>query len=111
MRLNNIQMQRSNQIHIFLKKQNPETIALNNIKKCETCNGLGLQNCSKNEYSDYNWDGSTYCDDCHGIGYVGHPGGMMIDDSNYVCRNCDSVGCGKCNMTGIVDWVAHSMGR
>jgi len=111
MYLDSTQSHRANILHSFIKKQSPAYFDFANVVICEICNGVGLENCGKSQDGGYHWDGKSYCDACFGIGYIGVSGGMKVSESDYMCRNCDSIGCKECNMTGVVDWIAHIMGR
>lgn len=104
---------RANTFYMFLKKQSKDYLKEQDISKCEECGGVGLSNLQNIEDENLKyaaWDGSSYCDNCEGIGYLGVREGMQIDLLHYICRNCAGLGCQSCN-EGIVDWIDHSMGR
>jgi hypothetical protein len=122
------EVQKTNTIHKFLKSKNVKELEELKIYKCGHCNGTGIP---KNEnfmiwhsyVRKYMWDTVNFCKNCKGVGYVylGNPdvsnlgdydclSGYNIDGVNFVCKSCNGMGCGKCNHTGIVDWVSHIMG-
>lgn len=104
---------RANTFYVFLKKQTTYYLKEQNISVCEICKGTGLANLQQHQGETItfsSWDGSSYCDKCEGIGYIGIKEGMQIDLLHYICRNCAGLGCQFCN-EGVVDWIDHSMGR
>ena len=110
MNLREPEVRKANLLHKFLKNQPEKYFKEHNIRKCEKCQGFGLNNiyCWDGSYS---WDGTSYCDECKGVGFLGVKFGLQIDLLHYFCRSCFGTGCSECNEKGIVDWIAHSMGR
>lgn len=101
---------RANVYNRFLKKQPDIYFTTHEIEKCDKCERTGLDNFGKMKEGGYHWDGKSFCDRCSGIGYIGVAGGVKLSDTDYICRNCDGQGCAECN-EGVVDWIAHMMGR
>ena len=100
------QMIRANTIFKFLKTQTRNFLDEHKITSCKKCDGLGIMN------KGYSWNGTEFCDECEGIGFVGLliEGGIQVSDSLYLCRKCAGLGCRYCNEKGVVDWVSHAMG-
>lgn len=114
MEFDNIRRWKSDNLFQMVKTQPKEWFREYHIEKCEQCHGTGLK-VSKNfgeGYSSYSWDCQSYCEECYGIGYLNIKEAMPFgNDDLYICPNCQSIGCDKCNNTGFVDWIAHAMGR
>ncbi|RLD63312.1 MAG: hypothetical protein DRI84_09835 [Bacteroidetes bacterium] len=115
MNLTEKQVARANRFHAILKTKGKEYFKENNIVPCSCCDKTGLR---YTKMTDVNgevyatgWDTSSFCNECNGIGYKGIANGFQIDILNFICRNCDGIGCGECNHSGVVDWVTHMMGR
>jgi len=112
MNLDERQIIRANLFHVFLKKQSNVYFKEHKITKCEKCKQTGLGSLTLCADKTYAWDASSFCSECNGIGYLGIAnGGFTIDLLNFICRKCDGIGCKECEYDGIVDWVAHMMGR
>jgi DnaJ-class molecular chaperone len=95
--------------HLFHSMKDHE-LKENNIRLCPECKGTGLLGLTKYEDSGYAWDGS-YCKTCDGVGFlVDDVENIVIDKSNYLCRECFGKGCTRCNYSGLVDWITHLMG-
>ncbi len=100
---------RSTNLYVKLQRQPKEWFDKNEIELCETCHGTGLR-ATKLKQGGYSWDGVSNCDDCYGIGYLHIRRGMSFDgDQKYICPDCKSVGCGKCENNGFIDWITHAM--
>ena len=114
MTLTEEQKNRSDRFHSFLKKQPENYFKENNINLCKKCDGSGLDYIkSYDEEVDIfcsSWDTYNYCSYCNGIGYKGFKDDIQIDLLNFICRDCNGIGCEECNNTGIVDWVTNMMG-
>ena len=112
--LDETQRNRSDRFHKFLKQQPINYFKKNHIILCEKCNGTGLDHTKiydeENDNVICSWDTHSFCDNCNGIGYKGFKDDIQIDLLNFICRNCDGIGCESCNNTGIVDWVTNMMG-
>lgn len=110
MYLNERQVNRANTFHVFLKHQPPEYFEEQDINPCKTCKATGLSGTSKLSDGGLMWDTTSFCSDCNGIGYKGLAGGKQIDLIHFICKQCDGIGCYKCEQKGIVDWVSNAMG-
>jgi DnaJ-class molecular chaperone len=108
MHLDAKQIQRSLIFFKFLKSRPQEYFKTSVIKPCGACKGTGLSGIHGTS-NDYSWDNYSYCDECHGVGYIGLAGGIQIDDVHFICKKCNGIGCKHCN-NGITDWIAHAMG-
>ena len=102
-------MLKANLCFVFFRQQSDDYLKKNGIVKCKKCKGLGLDQVRKFDGS-YMWDGSSYCEECGGVGYKGVKDGLQIDLLHYICKSCAGLGCNSCNK-GVVDWIDHSMGR
>jgi DnaJ-class molecular chaperone len=81
------------------------------IIKCPKCYGTGLGGIVKLQQGGYSWaDTTSYCENCHGVGYKGLRNLKTFDDKKYICGKCNGVGCKDCD-EGFVDWITHAMGR
>lgn len=109
MRLTTQQIRRSNLFHEFLKRQDACYFEESSITKCQKCHTTGLAN-YKQMADGGSWDTASFCDNCNGIGYKGVASEIQIDLLNFVCKQCDGIGCVKCDHRGIVDWVTNIMG-
>lgn len=115
MHLDYNQMRRANAIYLSVKrlwKQNPEFVRIADIKQCTACDATGLDKYKKNA-GGYQWTPGSYCDACHGIGYI-HLDDLCkvsLDETTYICGECYGIGCGNCEDTGKVDWITHARGR
>ncbi|MCK5613098.1 hypothetical protein KAR91_65095 [Candidatus Pacearchaeota archaeon] len=111
--LGNKQVARSNNLFTKIKRQPPEWFERHGITRCDKCGGNGLHvvKHSGDGYSSYTWDTQSYCSKCYGTGHLGIESSMRFDDAVYMCPKCQTVGCGKCNMTGFVDWITRAIGN
>ena len=107
MNLKPSEMIRSNTIYNYLKNQSIEFLEEHNLSYCKACNGRGIMITQTNM-----WNGTDFCEECKGFGFQGLDflNGFQISDSLYICKNCDGLGCSKCNEKGVVDWISHAMG-
>jgi hypothetical protein len=110
MELTEKQKVRANMFHNILKHKNDKYFEENNIIPCKKCKKTGLS-FFENSNGERSWDTNSYCDECNGIGFKGVANGLQVDLTNFICRKCDGIGCKECNDTGVVDWIAHMMGR
>ncbi len=110
MNLNQNQIRRANRFHAILKTKDDKYFEENIITPCIDCHNTGLSY-FENSDGTKSWDTSTYCDECNGIGFKGVSNGFQVDLTNFICRLCDGIGCDECSHTGVVDWIAHMMGR
>ena len=98
--------------HGILKKMDIHELAKNRIFTCNECKGTGLKGLYLTKYGKpIGWDCQSYCEKCEGIGFVGNFKTRKITDQIFLCAKCYGDGCSQCNHKGIVDWVAHVMGR
>ena len=116
--LENIDIIRSNCIYKFLKNKSEDYFEENDIIKCNQCNNTGLEHSKLFDKDSKtvitSWDTMNYCSKCKGVGYIlnnSYEDESQIDSINFVCKNCNGSGCRECDNTGIVDWVAHMVGR
>ena len=108
MHLTYSQRRRADNLFKIFKNKPPEYFLKNSITMCKRCEGTGLSG-GKNDIG-FIWDGTSFCEQCYGVGYMGIGDAIQIDDVTFLCRNCNGVGCGNCNK-GVTDWVSHIMGR
>lgn len=109
---------RSDCIYKFLKSQSNDYFKENNIIECDKCDNTGLIHTKTFDKATKiyisSWDTMNYCDKCNGLGYIinnSYKDELQIDPINFICKNCNGIGCDECDNTGIVDWVAHLVGR
>lgn len=102
-------VKRADNLFRQLKRQTSEWLESHSVDKCQQCDGTGLK-ASKLLNGGYSWDTHAYCDKCYGVGFVGIKNTMNFDGEKYICKQCQSVGCRKCDFTGFVDWITYAMG-
>jgi len=100
--------------HNFFKKlldTDKELLVKKGIKVCEPCDGTGLGNIIRLKNGGYSWpDTTSFCDECHGVGFRGLRNLETFDNKKFICGLCEGVGCQKCDQ-GFTDWISHAMGR
>jgi len=92
----------------------PDDYIESGIQICKDCHGTGLGGVWKSSLGgdDHGWDPNNYCDKCYGVGFININKKLKaLSDEIFICNNCQGVGCSKCNLSGMVDWVANIMGR
>lgn len=111
MNLTEEQFQKTVGFNSILKNKTEKYLEERDVIPCNKCNRTGLSYTRMSD-GDVCWDGSTYCDECNGIGYKNINKGFKVGDDyeKYLCRKCDGIGCSECDK-GIVDNIAHMMGR
>lgn len=110
MHLSSEQVRKANLFHRFLKNQRKSYFKDSTINKCGHCNATGLSGTGKLVEGGFTWDTASYCSRCNGIGYIGIAGHMKIDETHFICKHCDGIGCIRCKNEGLVDWVTNIMG-
>ncbi len=89
----------------------PQLLEEKGILRCEKCEGTGCGGITKLLVGGYSWDPTQYCNECHGVGFLGLRNLKTFDEKLFICGECNGVGCGECDQTGFTDWIAHAMGR
>lgn len=116
MLLNEKQKNRANGFYNALKNfmvMKPDEYIKSKVEVCKDCNGTGLFGVFENKETGgfYAWNGTDYCDKCHGVGFINIDNKFKsLTDELYICQSCGGVGCSKCNNTGLVDWIGNAMG-
>ena len=98
-------------IRSLIISNSPKSIGIYPPNRCKECSGSGLKEYYKNNNEkDYSWNGE-YCDKCNGVGF-----GIEVQEEYLkklgliMCRDCNGVGCSKCNQKGFVDWIEKVVG-
>lgn len=107
--LSSKEIRRANNFHSYLRSKTPIELYEMEIQMCSECQGTGLSHYKRMKEGGYSWDSKSYCEKCHGVGYIGFDN--QFDHVTFVCAICDGVGCLECNNTGFTDWISHAMGR
>lgn len=111
MMLDDNQLSRANNFFKQILATEPELLEEKGLTRCDHCDGTGLGSLTKLHKGGYSWDPTQYCNDCHGVGFLGMKNLKTFDEKLFICGECNGVGCKECDQSGFTDWIAHAMGR